>query len=367
MITLVRGNGISGDSRVRKYLNYYEHQNLNYHVIGWDRLNEGLRHFKTTFYNKKIGYNVGGLKAALGRLGWFIFVFRQLLKTRPSTIHACDLDCAFPAAIYKSFFPTTTLIFDVFDWFSATLYNQASWLRYCFRGLEKFTTRKADHIIICEEERRAQIPYEIDEKMSILPNIPMIERATNIERKSLQFSNSLPTVAYVGAFYKERFIQELIQLAYDGKINLLMAGYGDNEITRAIQAIETKDNVKYYGKVDYPEGLAIMNSADILYAMYCTTNPNNVCAAPNKFYESLLLGKPLITTKGTTIGDKASKYRTGYVIHEEYNELLALVEHIRDNRNELEEFGKNARMVWNSQFKDYVARYLDTTYKSIIR
>ncbi|MCI9607844.1 MAG: glycosyltransferase family 4 protein [Muribaculaceae bacterium] len=366
MIVLLRANGIQGDSRVDKYIKSLDKSSIDYHIVGWDRLNEGLTLPKTSFYKLSSGYNLGGYKAALGRLRWFWYVLRKLIQLKPSVIHACDLDCAFPAAIYKLLYPSKYLIFDVFDWFSATLYNQNKWLVRCFAMLEKFTTKKSDHIIICEKERRKQIPYDIDHKMSILPNIPMISEESKIQKAEYGFSNNLITIAYVGAFYDERFLIELTELAEIGKINLLMAGYGDSKITNAILNIADLPNVKYFGKVSYGEGLSIMKSADAIYAMYCTSNPNNVCAAPNKFYESLLLGKPVITTKGTTIGDKVAKYKTGYVIQEDWLQLSNLISNIQDNKSKNDELGNNARNLWINKYREYVRSYMDKIYLPMI-
>lgn len=56
------------------------------------------------------------------------FIIRMLRKIEDVdlVLHGCDLDSAFPAIVYKCFFnKKTKVIFDVFDWFSATLYNQS--------------------------------------------------------------------------------------------------------------------------------------------------------------------------------------------------------------------------------------------------
>ena len=368
MIAFLRSNGISGDSRVGKYIDFYVNQKLSYHIIGWDRLAENLSFPNCTFYKKQIGYNIGGIKAVIGRLGWFYFIFIKLLKLKPSTIHACDLDCAFPAAIYKCFYPNTVLIFDVFDWFSATLYNQAAWIRLIFSALEKFTIKKSNHVIICEPERRNQIPYDIDDKVSILPNIPLIDDNEEIIPIEIGFSNNFPKIAYVGAFYKERFLDELIQLAKNKKINLLFAGYGDSEITANIQTIRNQDNVRFFGKVEYKKGLSIMKAADAIYAMYCTSNPNNVCAAPNKFYEALFLGKPIITTSGTTIGEKVEKHDIGFVIREDIDELNDLICQLKNQGStKLKYYGQRASDLWKTTYRTFVANYLITTYRALIK
>lgn len=86
-----------------------------------------------------------------------------------------------------------------------------------------------------------------------------------------------------------------------GICNLLIAGYGAKEIEERCINLNEKDNIIYFGKVVYDQGLNIMYNGDVIYAMYCKTNPNHIFAAPNKYYEAMLLAKPIISTKGTIV------------------------------------------------------------------
>lgn len=364
-ICLIRSNGILGDSRVRKYLDFYKNKSLTHSILGWDRDGDNNQMPCTLFYRKKSGYNMGGFRAVKYRLLWFKFVLLSLIKIRPDFIHACDLDCAFPAALYKMIRPKTVLVFDVFDWLSATLYNQNWLIRKAFVILEKFSTSMSDHVIICEPERRSQIPYNIDVKCSILPNIPNID-LTSLHNNVEYFSNKKITIGYVGAFYNERFLKELFSIAKKGTINLLLAGYGDKSLEDEAHELNECDNVKYYGKVDYIMGMSILKASDVIYAMYCKSNPNNVCAAPNKFYESLALGKPIITTHGTSIGDKVEKEAIGFSIEESIDELSNAIQTAIGNKELLAEMGARAQKLWSKRYNNYVDAYLNSTYWDLL-
>ncbi len=362
-ICFIRSNGIIGDSRVSKYLDFYRLKNIPYFLIGWNRTKHTTSLENSIFYNHTAGYNVGGIKAAFNRLLWFIFVLKVLFKNKPMIIHACDLDCAYPAAVYKSFYPKTKLIFDVFDWYSDTLCNQPWILRQIFKLLERFSTHQADHIIICENERLAQIPFNITTKYSVLPNIPKID--CTIEQGERIFDNNLLTLSYVGGLYNERFLDELIQLAQNKCYNLLIAGYGDKQLEQRLNDIK-QNNIRFYGKVNYVDGLKIMNNADMIFAMYCKTNKNHIFAAPNKLYEALFLGKPLLTTKGTLVGEKVQKLDCGYIIEENISELLKIIKYALANRNELKRKGNNGRRIWSSLYSNYVDNYFNTIYSTLI-
>ena len=123
-VVLVRSNQIQSDSRVEKYISFFESHGFPYEIIAWDRNNTGIEMKNVHFYRRKVGYVVGGLKAAFNRLFWFHYVVHELRKIKEKNlfIHACDLDTAFPAALYKIIFNKNAFIlFDVFDWMSADI------------------------------------------------------------------------------------------------------------------------------------------------------------------------------------------------------------------------------------------------------
>lgn len=369
MIVLIRCNDIISDPRVGKYLNYFKNNNKNYKVIGWKRVGETLNSENTIYFNRNSGYNIGGFKAAIDRFFWIVFVLKQLLRMKKeiTVIHGCDLDSVFPAVIFK--FITRkkiTIIFDVFDWFSDTLYNQSFIIRFVFRVMERLCINYSDEIIVCEEERIAQIPYKLNKEAKVLQNIPSFSTINFLYKEDKYlFNNGKKTISYVGGFYKERFLDELIEVANAGHINLNIAGYGDKDLENKCLALSKHPNVNYYGKVLYKEGLNIMYNSDLIYAMYCTSNKNHIFAAPNKYYEAMLLGKPIISNLGTILSTKILKHKTGFIIPESMDELKDFF--LRLNAAEMKEVSDNARFLWENQYKNKVDEYLKNDYAKMIK
>lgn len=369
MVLIIRCNAISNDPRVKKYLAYLDSNNIEYKVLGWDRNGENLQYKNCIFFKRKSGYNIGGLKAAWNRVLWMWFCVKQIYKIKPSFIHGCDIDSAFPAVLYKLCGNRKSrVLFDVFDWFSATLYNQPKVVTTAFKWMESITSKYSDNIIICEKERLEQIPYDISSKVDILPNIPMIndESAFRYEDDTLSFNNDNITISYVGGLYNERFLDELLDIAEEGYVNLLIAGYGDKRLEERCKKLSELENVRYFGGVPYEQGLHISYNSDIVYAMYCKTNPNHIYAAPNKYYEIMLLGKPLITTKGTKVGDKVEKNDIGYTINEDKEELRDLIFQIGADKKMSVKKGVNANILWSKKYKTYTYDFLNTHYSNFI-
>ena len=113
------------------------------------------------------------------------------------------------------------------------------------------------------------------------------------------------------------------------------------------------------------DGLNMENAADIVYAMYCKTNPNNIYAAPNKYYEALLLGKPIITTKGTIVEKKCIDNNIGWAVEEDIEQLRQLILEI--DQREIDEKGKNAFSLWHNHFQNYINSFFQETYSKIIK
>lgn len=368
-VVLVRSNQIQGDSRVEKYLRFFISQSIDYDVIGWDRDNSGIKLDKVKYYRRKVGYVVGGVKAAVNRLFWFVFVIKMLRQygKQPIVIHACDLDCAYPASIYKKLFNHRAfIIFDVFDWMSHSMSdNPRKIIKQSISYMESVALKYSDKLIICEEERRVQIPDWEKYSILVLPNIPtadiMTEKSNEID---CSFDDDKPVFSYVGYFGHARFLDELLNLADEDYINLLIAGYGDKQLENKCWKLNEKKNVKYYGKVPYSEGLSIMSKSDVIYAMYCNVLKNHYYAAPNKFYEPMMLGKPLLTTKGIIIGDKVIKLGFGYTIGETYQELVEFVKNI--DMEDLKRRGNVAHQLWIEKYSTYTNDFMKKQYLPLL-
>ncbi len=368
-VIILRSNQILSDSRTEKYIEFLKEKKVDYKIIGWDRKDSGADYEKAIFYRRKVGYVVGGMKAAVNRLFWFRYLIARLreMVDKDTIIHACDIDTAFPAALYKYFFNKDVFIlYDVFDWMSAMSAKTNPIIMKGIKFMERFTLRHVDKLYICEEERRIQIPQAEKYDISVLPNIPMVDNPASIRVRDdkYKFNNNMPTLSYVGWFSYGRFLEELIHVAEKKKFNLLIAGYGNKEIEDACQNTQANENIRYYGRVDYLEGLKMMYNSDLMFAMYCKVEPNHIYAAPNKFYECMLLGVPIITTKGIIIGDKVEKLNIGYTIEETEDELIQLIDNL--DKEDLKQKSDNCISQWEHVYANYTKDFLNQDYYSLI-
>lgn len=88
----------------------------------------------------------------------------------------------------------------------------------------------------------------------------------------------------------------------------------------------------------------------VLFAVYNPDVPNNRLSAPNKFYESLALGKPIIVCRGTGIDKLVKKYNLGLSIPYNANEFYKALNTLLKNPDLCREMGRNGRKLFKEKY-----------------
>ncbi len=360
MILLIRDNECF-EPRVKNYVRYFEEHNIPYHIIAWNRNGTAQPNEHITFYEKRAEYGkrLGNITK---KLGWMWFVIRKVISHRKEykVIHACDIDGILPAIFMGKLLKKKT-IYDIFDWISSLTGKGVVYKFVEF--LQNFCYKHSDAVILCEEERKAQAKAQ-NENIFIIPNIPNsnVEFDKNtLEVTSKDLNDYKYVVSYVGVFDRDRGLENLLEVvSQNNNIKLNIAGFGVlDEMVREYS--QKYPNITYWGRVEYSIGQAIQKNSNLISAMYHLTSPLHKFAAPNKYYESLMLGVPMITTENTLVGSKVSKYDTGFVISEEIESLKSLFE--CDGFNELvTKKSENCKNVWENVYKNYYEQYMNKFY-----
>lgn len=135
--------------------------------------------------------------------------------------------------------------------------------------------------------------------------------------KKIDLDKNKIKLVYVGILGSGRFIKEIAEVVKDNpRYEFHIGGFGKYENYFKYMS-EEYSNIKFYGTLPYIKTLELENSCDILTAIYDPMVPNHNYAAPNKFYESLMLGKPIIMARNTGMSEIVWKENIGEVI--EYN------------------------------------------------
>ncbi len=315
-IIILRSQDILSDSRVLRYEEWYKKNDITYRIIGWNRKGKQLKRENTEYYTGVAGFQQG-TKGIVGRIKWNYFLLRYLLAHREEyrVIHACDFDTVMPSLFMKCF--GKKVIFDIFDWFSDEVKTGKWYIDMLINLLERTSVKLSDLVIICERGRLKQMKV-IPRKWLVIPNVSSFTDSPSVVANNFSHDTDAIKIVYIGGLVEHRGLCELVDVVpLFPKIKFVIAGYGSESISDYIkEAASQYNNLEFLGKVDYKTALNVMSQADLLYAMYYTENPNHKYAAPNKFYESIFLHKPIVTTQGTLVGEMAENNHSGFVIGE---------------------------------------------------
>lgn len=318
-ICMIRSNPVRPDSRVEKEALALTRAGYHVHILAWDR-DESHKPIegKIKVAGIKIPITWLGYKASFGEgfkniVPYLKFQFNMckwLVKNRErfSIVHACDFDTAFFSSKIAHFFKKK-IVFDIFDF----LYGEPqNIIQYVVKKAQIRIINKADGIIICTEERKRQIIGSNPHRLVVIHNTPSGELTNGHIQKETE--NTKTKVVYVGILQDYRLLIEISEyFKKHREIEFHIGGFGKYE-DYFLDLSKKYDNIKYYGRMKYEDTLQLESECDVMLAIYDPSIENHRFAAPNKFYESLMLGKPVIMVRNTGMSDVVKYYDIGVLI-----------------------------------------------------
>lgn len=318
-IIMIRSNPINPDSRVEKEAYSLIKHGHEVKVLCWDREdNYKYKYDKKDLLDSsldliKIGSKSsygGGFKNILYFLKFQLRMRKWLIKNSENydAIHACDFDTAFfsqSVAIKKK----KKFIFDIFDFICG---DEKNFFQKVIKKSQIRLINKSDATIICTEERMKQIAASDPKKIVVIHNTPSSNQfKINNDGSS---DNKNIKIAYVGILQKGRLLPEIFDFfKKNNNIEFHVGGFGLYE--GELMNLSSKyGNIKYHGRMQYEDTLKLESFCDIMLAIYDPNIENHRFAAPNKFYEALFLGKPLIMVKNTGMSNIVSENDIGVLI-----------------------------------------------------
>lgn len=320
-VCIIRSNPVKPDSRVEKEAWTLKRAGYDVHILAWDRDTDvretqaEIQVADVTVPITRLGYKASfgeGMKNIKAYLKFQFHMRKWLKKNEFDIVHACDFDTAFfSLGVVRG--KKKKFVFDVFDFIAGEPKNL---FQKIIRLAQIRIINKADATIICTEERVKQIRGSKPRKLVVIHNTPATEQI-GVESFLLPETDKVK-IAYIGILQDHRLLKELAQaVAQAENIELHMGGFGKYE-EFFTQMSEKHQNINFYGRLTYDKALALEKECDIMLAIYKPTIENHRFAAPNKFYESLMLGKPVIMVKNTGMSKVVQENDIGVLI--EYSE-----------------------------------------------
>lgn len=318
-ILFLRSNPVSPDSRVEKEATALVRDGNKVMIFAWDRsCNHPIIEQEEVFNGCKVlVYRIGiqstfgaGFRKNLLPLLKFqiaIYKFIHQYADKIDVIHACDFDTAGAAFLAKS--KSKCFIYDIFDYY-VDAFSVPTIARRWIEKADTYVMNRASAVIICTEERKKQLRYASPKKLIVIHNTPPKRSSCSTQIFSKEGKIK---VVYVGILSYGRDILEVCDfISKHSQFELHIGGFGILEKDVTAYA-EKFNNIIFYSKLSYEDTLRLEGHCDIFAAFYDPLISNHRFAAPNKFYESLMLGKPIAMASGSGMSNVVSDFDIGCV------------------------------------------------------
>ncbi|MGE8512886.1 MAG: glycosyltransferase family 4 protein [Chryseobacterium culicis] len=267
------------------------------------------------------------------------------------------LTIGIPALILK-WFKNKPFVFEVRDlWPEVPIQMGAiknSWTIKTTRLLEKTIYKNASRVIALSPGMQdGVVKYIPKEKTSMIPNMAKMDefwpRGKNdqlMEKLGLKIDSF--KVVHFGSLGLANGAHSIIESAKLLKnredIEFLFVGGGstENDLIEEVEKNNLK-NVKFLGKFPMTDVSEIVNFSDVSVISFLDL-PILYTNSPNKLFDSLSAGKPIIVNSAGWTKDIAEKYHCGYYVNPNHpEELVQKVLYLKDNPDVVDKMGQNAR------------------------
>lgn len=372
-IILLRSNSVAPDPAVEKVADAMLSAGHNVKILAWDRLGDSgdtvtVKSGEIPIVRFNIPAKFGaGIKSFLSLARFQIKLLKWLKhhKKEYDVIHAFDFDTGLVAKyIAKKY--SKKLVYHILDFYidSHGLANKK--IGNIIKKMEFSIINYADVNIICTEKRMEQIKGSCPKKLIIIHNTPQYDLCEQDPDFEIKGDKNKCRIVYVGILAGSRFIKEIADIvSMDDRFEFHIGGFGNMDETLEEYSREF-NNIFFYGKLPYSCTLLLEKSCDIMTAIYDPSVANHKYAAPNKFYESLMLGKPVIMVRGTGFDEIIEQNQNGCLIDFSKESLKECLETLVSDSRLRESMGENGKKMYSQSYSwDIMKQRIIDTYAEL--
>jgi glycosyltransferase involved in cell wall biosynthesis len=242
------------------------------------------------------------------------------LRTPFDVVHCHDLD-TLPLGFVLGKLKRKPIVYDAHESFPDMLEgNVPSTVRSGLTRLENFFIRRINLLITVGEKLRRHFAERGARRSVVVGNWKRLGDFSRTEsqnrelRRQLGIPDSALAVVCITQLLGDRKIEELLAAAAEcPDVYVILGGKGilEGQIVRAAAA---NPRIRFMGFVSGKQIADYTCAADVVYYGFDPANPNARFSAPNKLYEALAAGRPLITGDFGEIADVVREAECGIVL-----------------------------------------------------
>lgn len=277
-------------------------------------------------------------------------LFLILLFKKYDFLFVNDLD-TLPAAFLASRLKRKPLLYDSHELFTEVpeLVRrpriQKVWMR-----LEQMMLPRIEHMITVNQSIASIFEHKYGIKCSVVRNVP--ERLDHIAAHSKSFLGlsdaQFMLIIQGSGLNVERGIEEAVMaMTQIPRAVLFLVGDGDviPGIQKLVSQLQLQDQVRFIGRVPYNELLKYTAAADLGLALDKPHSLNYALALPNKVFDYIQAGTPIVASSLIEIEKLIHKHNCGVVLTEVTPQMIAeKINALIDQPEQRAEYKKNCQL-----------------------
>ncbi len=251
----------------------------------------------------------------------YLSMFWRGFRKSFHVVHCHDLD-TLPIGFLLGKLKRKPIVYDAHESFPDMLHgNVALVVERALTRLEDFLIRRIDLLITVGEKLKRHFVARGARRAVVVGNwkrVREFERSVQQNmavRRRIGIPEDALVVVCITQLLHDRKIEELLGALKDSNVYLILGGKGVLE-ERVKQAASTNSQIRFVGFVSGGEIADYTCAADVVYYGFDPQNPNARFSAPNKLYEALAAGRPLLTGDFGEIADVVRNIGCGVVLAE---------------------------------------------------
>jgi glycosyltransferase involved in cell wall biosynthesis len=327
------------DNRILKELEVLgEEKNYNVFALGIfldERATYSSRKIRATILNlnlisnniKKIPRSIKYFLVLI-ELSYKFFIYG--VKIKPNVIH-CHDTMVLPIGVLIKVFSKSTLIYDAHE-LESNKNGQSFLLSKATLFIEKLCWNKVNHFISVSDSiinwYNANFSFK---KSTLILNSPTLNSFLHQDdnryfHKKYNIPNSELVFIYLGYFGKGRSIELLIEIFKNPRISshLVFIGYGEMDFyIKSNQVLY--ENIHLHPSVSHENVVELVKSADVGFCLIENVSLSDFYALPNKFFEYIFAGTPVIASDFPELSNNVTKYNLGWLCNSDYDSIYNLI------------------------------------------
>ena len=336
-------NDLSTDQRVKKVCGTLNSMNYDILLIGRKR-HTSLK-LKRPYRTKRMRliFNKGALFYAEFNIRLFIL----LVFSKVDIYHANDLDTLlanYLAAIIRR----KPIVYDSHEYFTGVPEIQNKKLvKKVWQTIEQFIFPKLKHIITVNQSIAQLYKEEYNKDLRILRNVPNKVETLKLKSKSeLNIVEDKDIIITQGAGINiNRGIEELVEaMQYLNNVCLIIIGDGDviPQLKKRVLELKLENSIIFKGRMPYSEMMQYTQHAKLGLTIDKDTNTNYKYSLPNKLFDFIHAGIPILASKIIEVEKIIKKYQIGlFINNHEPTHIANQIKYALDNKELMSEWKSN--------------------------